>query len=162
MSGLEVLLGSAFAVVYGGGMLAAVWLRHVSSGWASIAAAGFDTSKFPGDGEGTEEPWLRARVGIKHFEASGALRYFPLRGQANGAGLVLKPRQLGASRGLSIPWDQVAVVDPGDPHHRGSDLCLHVGGRASVLLSMEGPLADAIRAALATRVQALPPSPPYR
>jgi hypothetical protein len=162
LSGLEILLGSAFAVVYGSGLFVAAWMRHASSGWSSIAAAGFDTSKFPRDGDAGDAPWLRARIGMKHFEARGALRYFPLRGQANGAGLVLKPLQLGAPRGLSIPWDQVAVVDPDDPHHRGGDLCLHVGGRASVLLSMDGPLADAIRAALATRVQTPPPSPPYR
>jgi hypothetical protein len=148
--------------VYGGGILVSVWLRNVSSGWPSIAAAGFDTSKFPRDGDIEDAPWLRARIGMKHFEASGSLKYFPVRGQANGAGLVLKTRQRGRSRGLSIPWDQIAVVDPDDPHHRGGDLCLHVGGRAEVLLAIEGPLADAIRAALAACAQAMPPAPPYR
>ena len=134
MSGLEVLLGSAFAVVYGGGMLVAVWFRHVSSGWTSIAAAGFDTSTFPHDGYVEDAPWLSARIGMKHFEASGALTYFPLRGQANGAGLVLKTLQRGRSRRLSIPWDQVAIA--GDISARDAAVALKKGKRTLAVITI--------------------------
>jgi hypothetical protein len=147
-----------------GAVLASLWGRMVASGWSSIANAGFDLSAFTPDVLADE--WIRARVGMKHFEASDTLTYFHVKAQATAAGLVATDTRRGArwpgARPLYIPWEHVAVVDPDDPHHRGSDLCLHVGGRASVLLSVEGKLADAIRAALAARVQPMPAAPPYR
>jgi hypothetical protein len=140
-----------------------VFVKVVAIGWTSIAAA-----DFPSRGVNSEVlASFRARIGMKHYEADGPVAPLRVKARVVREGLVLAMIRSNAGTNLGwpvlfVPWDQVAVVDPDDPHHRGSGMCLHVGGRASVLICIEGELADAIRAALAARVQALPAAPPYR